>query len=375
MGFLDFIGAAARIDAAATAGADTPFRDEDDHLETVTFQHLYPTVDPSTVFVGRQSAMKIASAARGRNLIAQSVAVMPLVGMRGGETKAPETNSLLLTNPEKGRPLAVTMAWTVDQMLWHGRAWWYITERYPDGRAKHVRLVFEDALSYDPLTAAVTMNGETYKFSDFILFESMNEGVLTYGRDVLLNASLVELAAARASRNPVPSIELHQKDGEPLDKSAVQSLLGQWIQARNGANGGVAYSPAGLEVITHGQAAEQLLIDGRNAAALDVARAMNLPAWAVDGTTGGSSLTYTNVPSRARELRDYTLRPFMEAITQRLSLDDVLAHGQWCRFDDSRFLRDDFKGRMEAGKIAIEAGIYSVEEIRAMEDDTPLEVI
>ena len=85
----------------------------------------------------------------------------------------------------------------------------------------------------------------------------------------------------------------------------------------------------------------------------------------------GSSLTYTNVPSRSRELLDYTLRGYLDAIAGRLSLDDVTPHGQALRFDVSRLLRGDFAERMNAGRVAIEAGIYTAEQIRVMDQDTP----
>lgn len=123
----------------------------------------------------------------------------------------------------------------------------------------------------------------------------------------------------------------------------------------------------------HGQQPEQLLIAARNAANLDIARCLNLPAWAVDGEVGGSSLTYQNVPSRSRELIDYTLAGYMEAITSRLSLDDVLAQGTWAAMSTDVLTDGDFGDRMTAYKAARDADVYTSEELRQREAGVPIE--
>ena len=79
------------------------------------------------------------------------------------------------------------------------------------------------------------------------------------------------------------------------------------------------------------------------------------------------------MPSRSRELLDYTLRPYMDAIEGRLGMPDVTAPGTEVRLDPVRLLRGDFADRMSAGKVAIDAGIYTSEEIRALELEAPRE--
>ena len=361
---------------ANQAGIASPFM-ETNHLHPVVLSDIFPATDLSSLALDRSNAMKIAAVAKARNIIASSIAGMPLVAMRNNAVIETERQSALITQPEVGRPRAITLAWTVDQMLWYGRSWWLITERYADGRPMHVRLILEGDVSYEPERGLVHIAGEMSPRpeSDFIRIDAMHEGALNYARDTLARAAMTEMAAARASNNPVPSIELHQVEGEPLTNAEIDALVQRWMVARTGRNGGVAYTSQGIETRTHGVAAEQLLIAGRNTAALDCARALGLPAWAVDASVEGSSLTYSNVPSRSRELIDYTLQPYMDAISGRLSMDDVLARGQWCRLDPRRLLRGDFMDRMNAGSTAIAAGIYTAEEIRQMENEAPLEGI
>ena len=51
----------------------------------------------------------------------------------------------------------------------------------------------------------------------------------------------------------------------------------------------------------------------------------------------------------------------------------VTAPGTEVRLDPVRLLRGDFSDRMTAGKVAIDSGIYTVDEIRALELEAPRE--
>lgn len=347
---------------ANQTGVVSPFTPYPSHLGQLTIENLWPGVDLAGIAPTRASAMRVGSVAAARNRIVGPIAGMPLVAVGAG------ADAPILAQPERGRCRTITLAWTVDQMLWHGRAWWQIVERRQDGRPQAVVLRVEESIAYDPARGTVTVDGGPPLLeSEFIRLDAMHEGVLATGSEVITRAVLVEAAAAKASDNPVPSIELHQTDGPPLSSSQIDELVGRWSRARRGANGGVAYTSPTVEVKSHGVAAEQLLITGRNAAALDVARQFGLPAWALDVSVEGSSLTYSNVPSRSRELLDYTLRPYMDAIEGRLSMPDVTPPGTEVRLDPLRLLRGDFLDRMTAGKVAIDAGIYTAAEIRAFE--------
>lgn len=200
---------------------------------------------------------------------------------------------------------------------------------------------------------------------DWIRIDGPHEGLLSKAIDDIRDAIALKRAVSKASNNMVPSLELHQESGNQLTKPEIDQLVDSWVKALRGK--GVAYTNQSIKAISHGQAAEQLMIDARNQSAIDLARHMNLPAWAVDAAVEGGSMTYTNVPSRSRELLDYTLQPYLDAIAGRLSLRDVLPHGQTVRFDTTQFLAGDFSTRMEAYKTAIDAGIYTAEEVRQLE--------
>ena len=77
----------------------------------------------------------------------------------------------------------------------------------------------------------------------------------------------------------------------------------------------------------------ELLIGGRNAAALDVARHMNIPGAMIDATTEGSSLEYQTTETRGQQWLLYGLSAYMDAITAALSMDAVVPAGQRIAFD------------------------------------------
>lgn len=368
MGIREWFGFA----PSAPVEAASPWSDPS-HLETITLAHLHD-LDADHLPITRSSAMAIPAVARARNALTAAAGSLPLVAMTDARPHpVPTTPAPWLTKqPELGRPRFTTIAWTVDHLMFYGCAWWVITERDHLDRPRRFEFAPAHAVGWDN-GSPVTLNGRRVPARDWIRIDAHHEGVLTYGRAALRSALRIESAAARAADNPVPSIELHQTTPQPLAPEKIDELVTSWAQARRGRNGGVAYTNSAVEVRTHGQAAEQLLISARTQSALDIARVIGVPAWVVDAQTDGSSLTYSNVPSRSRELVDYGLRPYLDAIAARLSMDDILPRGTWCRFDTNHLLQGDLLARAEAAKAAQEAGLLTQAECRALEHGGPVE--
>lgn len=341
-----------------------------DAFETLTLANLFGL---DYVNVDRATAMSIGAVAKVRKTACGFIGRMPLVAYRGNTVLARQPK--IVTQPEAGRPRFVTMAWVTEALMFYGRAWFTVQERYKeDGRPAVLRWVPEWSAELDTAGNLVKAFGVAVDRADVIRVDGIDEGLLNYGQDTLREARAVDLAAGRAADNPVPSIDLHQTGGDPLTNDQIDALIDRWATNRRAKNGGVSFTNQSVEAKTMGQPVEQLLIDGRNVAALNIARATGMPAWVVDASVNGSAITYSNSPSRTRELIDYGLAPYMAAIEARFSMDDILPAGTWCRFDYSDLLRGDFAARMDAYKVAKDAGIYTVEELRAMELGRPLEV-
>lgn len=340
---------------------------ERSHLEAVTFAHL-AGIDLEGLPVTRTQAMSIAAVARARHLITGTIARLPLVTMQGDR---PTTPAPILERPEKLRPRFQTLTWTVDAMIFYGRAFWLVKERTTGGYPAAVEWLPEWEARLDDLGNVTHAYNQRVNPADIIRIDAPHEGLLNYAADRLRAAIRLDRAALVASSNPVPAVELHQTGGSALTSEQANELVAAYSAQR--AKSGVSYSSQNIETRTHGAHPENLLIDGRKASALDIARLLNLPAWALDAPTEGSSITYSNTPSRSRELLDYTLAPYMEAIAARLSSDDILASGIWARFNTDPLLFEDFTTRMSAYKTALDTGIYTVEDLKARENGAPLE--
>lgn len=346
-------------------------------MGSVILADVFGSIDNDLLPVSRAEAMSVPAVARIRRTVCTTVGGLPMFTYSGSiRVVDPVAASYApVGQPEPNRPAAITYAWTTEALMFYGRAWWVITRRYETTRRP---AAFEwvpewrAELDNDGYLIGHT-DGRRFAPEDVVRIDAPDEGALSYGSGSIRTAARLDRAAARASDNPVPSINLHQTTPDRMSDAEIDALIARWTRARSAAGGGVGYTNAAIEASAMGQSVEQLLIDGRRAAALDVARTFGVPAWVVDVGIDGSSLTYSNVQSRSRELIDYGVAPYLEAIAGRLSLDDVLPRGIWCRFDTDALLQDDFAARMAAWEVAIRSGVYTVEEARAREMGVPIE--
>jgi HK97 family phage portal protein len=94
-----------------------------------------------------------------------------------------------------------------------------------------------------------------------------------------------------------------------------------------------------------------------------------IPAWYINAESATS--TYSNVSAERRSLVDFSLRPYLDVIESRLSLDDITPRGQCVEFDLDDFLRGNPTERVDVLVKLLQAGIITVPEARDMEDLAP----
>lgn len=362
MAFLSNVLSGLGLTGPALTGTLTPSSPWADRsaLETITWGGLLG-IDTETLPPTRTQAMALAPVSRARQVLAGTIARLPLTAYR---SDAPITTPII-DQPEAGRTRSQTITWTVDALLFYGRAWWIIADRDTTGHPTHAAFIPEWWATTDENGDLTHVKDHPINPRDVIRIDGPHEGLLNHSGDLIRQGTALGRAVMLAANNPAPAVELHQTDGPALTSQEIENLLTAWESGRK--RHGVAYTSANIETKAHQGAESQLLISGRDALALDLARACGVPAWAIDVGVSGASLTYSNAPSRSRELVDYALMPYMDAIESRLSLDDVLPRGQWCRFDTTDLLRGDFETRMAAYRTALDAGIYTKDELAAME--------
>lgn len=342
----------------------------DDNLAQLTMNHLLFDGDVSTaVPINRKTAMSIPAIAKGRNLIATSIARMPLVAEKANRPLA--TQPTFLTQLQNGVPNFTTVSWIVDGLIFFGRAFLTIEERNAIGQPKSFRFVPEWEAEVDNGVLKKAY-GKVVPSNGYVRIDAHHEGLLNYGAEIIRDVKELSRTAAEVGASPVPSVILKQREGtSPLTADEKASLLATWSTNRRKRFGSTAFLNSAIEAEVVGAPAENLLIEGRNYAVLEIGRAMGIPAYFLDGAVQGASLTYSNTSGKNRQLIDEALAPYMISIEQTLSM--YLPAGTNVEFDTTALLRGDTKERMEVYSTAITAGVYTVNEAREMENLEPLD--
>lgn len=319
---------------APTAGIVSPWSNRD-HLETVVWSDVLGTEAKGSL--SRGDAMRVGAVARGRNLIAPTIARCVLTLWRGEAQLDPA--------PWMHRgALGVTpyhrMLWTIDDLLFHPWSLWTVERGAKDQILNAARMPYDwwnlDDAGRIMVRTSPDAELEPASQEEVILIPGPHDGILTFGKDVIRQAAALSAIALDRAENPDALTELHYTGDKPLTDPEIEAVTGAWLAARRKSGGArVGFTGKNLEVKTHGTGSEQLLIEGRNAAAVEVAQIIGLPAAMLDATAAGSSLTYETTEGRNGQFIDYGLSTYMDPVTARLSEDDVVASKLSVRMDTS----------------------------------------
>lgn len=284
VGILQTLRTAARLPellastTAPTATLASPWS-RPNHLAPIIVGELFGA---ERVPMTREAAMKVPAVARSRRLICTTIPRFPLVAVdRDGEPLAEQPP--FLTRSDGALSPYHRMLWTIDDLMFHGWSLWAV-RRYADtGKvAAAERLPFQ-SWSFDS-DGGILINGEPANPDEVLLIPGLDEGLLAFGDRAVRHADRLAGAADTAAETPMANLELHQTTTAPIPEPEVDRMIERWAEARRGKNGGVAYTNHAIELREHGAASEHLLIEGRNAAAVDVARAVGIPAAMIDAT-------------------------------------------------------------------------------------------
>ncbi len=298
-------------------------------LQRIVFEDIFGSEIPCNT---RSAAMKLGPVANARNLLVSTISDLPLVALRGDE-ELPDQPSWLYRTDDGTSP-QLRMAWTVDDLIFYGwSCWWRVNGA--DGFPLAVGRLNQDDWTLDA-DMRVIIRGVPAEPNSVILIGGLHEGILSYGVDVLGDARDLYRNVRRRIANPVPGLELHQIGGEEMTDEEIDELVAGWAAARAGINGGVGFTNEFIETKELGlQSDAQLMIEARNAAAVDLARIVGVPAGMIDATAPKASLNYETQTGRNQEFNDVSLKLYTTPITARLSMDDVCPKGQRVDFDRS----------------------------------------
>lgn len=286
----------------------------------------------------RAGAMRLPAVKRARGLVVSSIARNPLVAMRREERVDPQPSWLMSaaggTSPQHRN------AWTVDDLMFYGVSCWFRANGADGFPVQVGRINFGDwEINEDN---RVEVQGEEMPDDAVILFTGLDSGLLVDGVEALRDIRTLYENVRKRLASPLPPIELHQTGGVQLKDDEIDSLIDRWVLARQGKNGGVGYTSQHIEAkVLATNDDGQLMIESRNAAAVDAARLVGLSAGLVDATTPKASLNYETKQGRNEEFIDRDLAFYMDPIAWRLSLDDVTPRGQRVTWDTAAFTDPD----------------------------------
>ena len=334
-----------------------------------TYQYSYAPV------IDRSQAMEIPSVVRARNLICGTIAAMPLELYRkstGEELGKP----VWMDQPAYNQPRSVTIAFTVDSLLFYGWSLWKITERYQeDGRPSRYewiansRITPQYALDNSHLIDGYLIDGIYHSNNDVVTFQSLNDGILTSGARVLRGALDLEIASAMSASTPMPSGYI-KNTGADLDPKEVQGLLTAWKSARQAR--ATAYLTSTLEYQpTSFTPKDMMYNEAKQDYATQIARLCNVDAFYLSADAN-NSMTYSNLLDSRKQFVSLTLQSFITAIEDRLSMNDVTANGNEVRFDlDKSFLRANPMDELAVIEKMLSLGLITLEQAMEMTDVTP----
>jgi len=202
-----------------------------------------------------------------------------------------------------------------------------------------------------------------------ITFQGLTQGVLQTAARTIQSALDIEKAAAVSAQTPMPSGYI-KNTGADLPEQQVSGLLAQWKQSR--LNRSTAYLTSTLSYETTGFSPKDMMYnEAQQYLATQIARAMNVPAYYISADMN-NSMTYQNIIDGRKEFVAYSLQPFICAIEDRLSMDDITPRSHFVKFKiEESFLRADTIKRLEAIEKMLALGLIDVEDAKEMEQMTP----
>lgn len=338
--------------------------------------------------ISRDEALQVPAVLRARNLIAGTLATLPLKHIAPGRQ---EQDWPLFDQPNPNMATSVMFALTFEDLFFEGIAWWRITRRrfddFPasaewiDHRRIHVppapgttgtglgiQQITPD-FPIPPNPETILIDGLPVDDRELIQFLSPNPPFLVHAARAIRTALRLDRTAAMYADEPMPLTYFDRPEGsDPLQDEEIENILDDWAAKRRERSTGYV---GGLRLNTLGWDAEKIqLADQRQHAVLEIARAAGLDPEELGVST--TSRTYQNSEHRRQDQLDFTLGHYVSAFQDRLSMRDVLPRGHVARVKFDGFLRTTTPQRMQSYKTGVEVGAYTEDEIRDLEDRPPL---
>ena len=328
----------------------------------------------STSSATREQFMAVPSGARARNIICSTVGSLPLdqYNYFTNEYIRPQR---VIMQPDPRVAGSAIYSWIAEDLLLTGVAYGMVLENYSLTDGSRIRSwtrvapnrVFASLNANSTEIEYYTVDGKKvppFGPGSLIVFNGLDEGILNRAGRTIKAALALENAAELYAKEPMPTMAL-KASGAPLTSERISKLLEQWKVARNTRSTAFLNSDVELQAVGFDPAKLQLN-EARQYLALEISRAAGIPASFLSAET--TSMTYSNMTAERKALIDFSLRPILTAIEQRLSQADFVPNGVAVRYNIDDFLRGSALERAQVYEILNRIGAMSVEQIQEEED-------
>jgi HK97 family phage portal protein len=330
------------------------------------------------VGIDRNFALQVASVSRCRNLIAGTIASIDLA-LYKKSTGEKLGSPVWLEQPDIRQPRSLTISATVDSLIFYSVAYWRTTSLYADdGRPSGFEWVANNRVTYTTNQYGTEIkdyfvDGNLVPMSgigSLVTFQSLIPGVLQTASTTIRAAYDIQKASAVSAATPMPTGILRNL-GADLPESQVQGLLAAFKSARQ--NRSTAYLTSTLEYVPTSFSPKDMgYTEMSQYLSTEIARSMNVPAYLISSDMN-NSMTYQNIIDGRKEFVAYSLQPYISAIEDRLSMNDITNSSNQVRFAvDDTFLRSDAKDRLEIIEKMLNLDLINTDQARQMEQLTPL---
>ena len=340
-----------------------------------SFGGLYNT--NGVPFIDRNLSLQVPAVSRCRNLICGVIASIDLELIQKSTGRKLE-NPVWLDQFDLRQPRSVTIAYLVEALLLYGVGYLRVNSVYQDDlRPSGFEWVANTRVTvttdkYGDEVDYYSINGQRVPDSgvgSLVTFQSLLPGVLETGGRTIQAALDIQKAASVAAATPMATGFI-KNSGADLPEAQISGLLAAWKAARN--NRSTAYLTSTLDYQPVGYSPKDMTYnESSQYLATEIARLMNVPAYYISADMN-NSMTYQNIIDGRKEFVAYSLQPFISAIENRLSMDDITRRGNIVRFAlDETFLRADTLKRLEAIEKMLTLGLITVEQAQALEELSP----
>jgi YD repeat-containing protein len=260
----------------------------------------------------------------------------------------------------------------------YGQAFWQVIEVYQeDGRPSRFEWVANSRVTAtldrdNVFVKSYAIDGTTVPMDglgSLVTFQSLNDGILNTGTSTIRAAIDIQKASVVAAATPMATGYI-RNSGADLPPSEVQGLLAAWKNARQ--NRSTAYLTSTLQYEAVGFSPKDMMYnEAIQNLATEIARLCNVPPYYVSADQN-TTMTYANVTEERKQFLTLSLQPYISAIEDRLSMDDITARGNVVLFDIGKnYLRTDPLVELAVIREMLDLQLITTEQAMGMTDLTP----